>query len=229
MQSKMLIKDIIEWDVTNWSNALFYWDSVIDIKNKGYNCLELGARRGGLSLWLSLNGNKVICSDLTNPATTAIPLHNKYKIAVQNITYKAIDATNIPYEEYFDIIAFKSILGGIGKNGFSAQQKVINEIYNALKKGGVFIFAENLKGSTIHQFFRKRFNNWSTYWRYISIKELEKLLKKFSFYEYKTAGFLGTLGRNECQRNFLGILDKLFFQKILSNNNLYIVYGIAKK
>ena len=32
------------------------------------------------------------------------------------IIYQDIDATNIPYENYFDIIVFKSIIGGIGRN-----------------------------------------------------------------------------------------------------------------
>ena len=36
----------------------------IQYKNKNYKFLEIGARQGGLSLWLALNGNQVVCSDI---------------------------------------------------------------------------------------------------------------------------------------------------------------------
>jgi SAM-dependent methyltransferase len=53
------------------------------------------------------------------------------------IVYQNIDAANIPFKNCFDIIVFKSILGGIGRNdNIEIQQKVFDEIYESLKPGG---------------------------------------------------------------------------------------------
>lgn len=72
------------------------------------------------------------------------------------ITYQDIDATQIPYENEFDIIVFKSIIGGIGRNdNKEIQQLVFNQIYKALKPGGQLLFAENLSASPLHRFFSK--------------------------------------------------------------------------
>jgi 2-polyprenyl-3-methyl-5-hydroxy-6-metoxy-1,4-benzoquinol methylase len=95
-----LIKDIIEWDIVNWSKAIDYWESHIILEDKNYKCLELGGRRGGLSLWLALKNNHVICSDLYNPKDSATDLHNKYQVN-SRINYEAIDATQIHYKIKF--------------------------------------------------------------------------------------------------------------------------------
>ena len=221
-------KDIMQWDVKSWSKALSYWESNI-VWDKVQNGLELGGREGGLSLWLALKGKTVVCSDLKNVKETAQQLHLQYNIA-SHITYQDIDATDIPYEHYFDIIVFKSIIGGIGRNdNYDIQQKVFNEIYKALKPGGKLLFAENLKASSFHQRVRKRFVNWGSSWRYVSINEMRKFLKDFSNCEIKTTGILGTFGRNERQRNLLSSMDKLIINKICPENWKYICYGIAEK
>lgn len=221
-------KDIMQWDVKSWSKALSYWESNI-VWDKVQNGLELGGREGGLSLWLALKGKTVVCSDLKNVKETAQQLHLQYNIT-SHITYQDIDATDIPYENYFDIIVFKSIIGGIGRNdNYGIQQKVFNEIYKALKPGGKLLFAENLKASSFHQRVRKRFVNWGSSWRYVSINEMRKFLKDFSNCEIKTTGILGTFGRNESQRNLLSSMDKLILNKICPENWKYICYGIAEK
>ena len=127
-----LTKDIIQWDIKSWSKALDYWDSKIDW-NKIQNGLELGGRQGGLSLWLALKGKQTVCSDLKDVQKTAEQLHIRHNVS-SLVKYQDIDATDIPYENYFDIIVFKSIIGGIGRNdNYEIQQKVFKEIYKALK------------------------------------------------------------------------------------------------
>ena len=223
-----LIRDCIEWDVVNWSKALQFWDTSATVKKGGLTCLELGSRGGGLSLWLASQGNTVVCSDYLNPQKEAELLHNKYSIQGK-ISYQAIDATSIPYENHFDIIVFKSILGGIGRNNKSHLiQETISQILKALKPGGKLLFAENLRGSKLHQFIRKKLVAWS-YWNYLEMNEAEQMFKQFSSFEFQTAGFLGLFGRSEFQRNVLGNVDTLLFEKIMPDNMKYILFGVAIK
>ena len=223
-----LKKDIIQWDIKSWSLALDYWEKNIDW-SKVNNGLELGGRQGGLSLWLALKGKQTICSDLKEVKSTAEPLHLRYHVN-SLVTYQDIDATNIPYENHFDIVVFKSIIGGIGSNdNYKIQQKVFKEIYKALKPGGKLLFAENLIASPLHQRLRKKFVNWGISWRYVSIEEIKECLKNFSEYDIKSTGLLGTLGRNENQRNFLSSIDDILLNKICPDTWKYIAYGIATK
>jgi SAM-dependent methyltransferase len=136
-------KDIIQWDIKSWSKALGYWDNNIDW-SKVNNGLELGGRQGGLSLWLALKGKQTICSDLKDVKSTAEKLHLKYNVS-SLVQYQDIDATNIPYENHFDIVVFKSIIGGVGSNdNYKIQQKVFNQIYKALKPGGKLFLLKTL-------------------------------------------------------------------------------------
>lgn len=226
--TKEIVKDIIQWDVVSWKKALDFWDQNIDWDSVNTG-LELGGREGGLSLWLGLKGVDTICSDLKDVKNTANALHLKHSIT-SKIQYQDIDATNIPYENHFDVIVFKSIIGGIGSNdNYENQKKVFDEIYKALKPGGKLLFAENLIGSRIHQKVRKRFVNWGNSWRYPSIDEMNELMKDFSSIEMKTNGVLATFGRNEKQRNFLSSIDNSILNRICPSSWKYISYGIAVK
>jgi SAM-dependent methyltransferase len=226
--TKELTKDIIQWDVKSWSKALSYWDNKVEW-NKIQHSLELGGREGGLSLWLALKGKSVVCSDLKDVQKTAEQLHKRHHVSTW-ITYQDIDATNIPYEEYFDLIVFKSIIGGIGRNdNYKNQHKVFKEIYKALKPGGKLLFAENLAASAVHRRLRKRFVQWGSSWRYVSLDEMKEFLSDFSYYDIKTTGLLGTFGRTERQRNVLSAVDDLVLNKICPDRWKYICYGIAEK
>jgi len=227
--SNELIHDIIQWDIRNWYTALKYWDNAVTWDNI-QTCLELGGREGGLSLWLALKGKNVICSDLREAKMQAQPLHTKYNVT-SYIQYQNIDATLIPYENYFDLIAFKSIIGGIGRSSDhqKLQQQVFTQIHKALKPGGKLIFAENAMASPIHQFLRNQFIPWSTYWRYIRLEECHEFLASFSSFQLQTTGILGTFGRTETQKHFLSTLDNLLLNKITPDSWKYIVYGVAQK
>lgn len=228
MELKPYIKDILKWDINSWKKALVFWEKEIEWSNINH-CLELGGNEGGLSLWLALKGKHVVCSDIQEKKEVAQSLHQKHHVN-HLISYEVIDATKIPYQNHFDLIVFKSVLGGVGReNNKQAQQEAIHQIYNALKPGGVLFFAENTTASVLHQKLRKRNISWANSWRYISANEMREFLTPFTTYTLHTTGFLATFGRTENQRNILAHLDKLFFNPLLSQQQHYIVYGIAKK
>jgi len=223
-----LIKDIIDWDVGNWSKSLDFWQSKYDIKARENDCLELGSNKGGLSLWLAIHGNRSICSDLKNPKDLAEKIHIKYS-CTDRIEYQAINATQIPFENRFDIVTFKSILGGISRSGKdSLKKKTIDEIHKSLKPNGVLLFAENLEGSWLHQFMRKHFVKWGNEWNYLKIEEIKYLFEDFKDVSYQYYGFFAAFGRTEKQRQILSQLD-LALNKLIPNNQKYIVFGIATK
>ena len=229
MNKDVLEKDILQWDVKNWSKALHYWDKKVDWSSVE-TCLELGSREGGLSLWMALKGKQVISSDFEKSEENAGKLHQKYPIG-NNIRYQDINALDIPYENYFDIIVFKSVVGGIARNhadGKQIQQAIFNQIYKALKPGGKLLFAENALGSPLHRFFRKRFNKWMS-WRYITLLECREFLQAYSSMDLKTTGVLGGFGRNERQKQALGAIDRAFLNKLSPKNWQYILYGMAEK
>jgi SAM-dependent methyltransferase len=174
-----------------------------------------------------LKGFEVIWSDLENPESTAKGLHKEHHDL--SIRYAAINATEIPYEEEFDIIVFKSILGGISRNGHDELKKeVIDQIYKALKKGGQLLFAENLQASSVHQFFRKKFVKWGAEWNYLRAEEIDPLFADFSHFEYQSKGFLAAFGRSESQRKLLGKIDGTL-DPLLSTQQHYLVFGVATK
>ena len=224
---KALRKDIIEWDIINWGKAINFF-GVASIEYTGKKVLDIGSRNGGLSLYFALQGADVVCSDLNGPTNKARELHESKSLA-DKITYEAIDATNIPYTEHFDIVCFKSVLGGIGYNDSKdRQQSALNQMYKALKPGGYLLFAENLTGSALHRYFRRKFVKWGNAWRYVTIKELLEMLYEFKNVSYSTFGFFGAFGRNNIQRNLLGYLDNLlcFF---IPKNKRYVGAFAAQK
>ncbi len=221
--------DFLEWDVRNWSAALEFWLKHTTHRLSGCTALEIGSRNGGLSLWLALQGASVVCTDVNGPTELAKSLHKSNGVS-HLIEYRDFDATNSPYHEQFDIIVFKSVLGGIGsRGGVDSQQKAISAIHKALKKGGELFFAENLAASPVHKFLRRKFVRWGTNWRYVSISEMKEFLKPFSTVQLSEFGFTGAFGRTETQRNWLGMLDRIILDRLVPDNWNYIMAGVAKK
>ncbi len=220
--------DVIGWDVKNWSRALDFWASRTQVGHGGHLCLELGAHLGGLSLWLAMQGNRVICSDLESPEKRARPLHEKY--GCQNvIEYQSIDALNIGHGNQFDIVVFKSILGGVARSGKNdLKKKVIDEIYGSLKPGGKLLFVENLEATALHSTIRKRFTAWGGEWNYLKYDEIQDVFGIFERLDYNTRGFLGAFGPTEKTRRWLGAVDSAL-QKAIPKSKRYIVYGVAEK
>lgn len=223
---KCLKRDIIGWDTENWSRAIPFWEKLGHFKHRDYKCLELGAYGGGISLWLALNKNRVVCSNLEVPDKKTINIHHKYNCQPY-IAYEAIDATNIPYDDHFDFITFKSILGGIpGEDAKEVKIRTICQIHSSLKPGGKLLFAENLSASIFHKILRYWFGTKD--WSYLKLTDLEAIFSPFSHVQYTTVGFFGCLGRNEHQRILLGKLDK-YFDWMIPKKWRYIIIGVATK
>ena len=223
IKKKEMLNDIIVWDVENWSKAIRYWEQVLPVRDKQYQCLELGSSKGGMSLWLALNGNSVLCTDLNGPERDAYFIHEKYNCR-SKIQYAAVDALDIPFKNKFDIIIFKSIIGGISSNSEENKAKVIEQIHKALKPGGQLLFAENLEATYMHKVLRRNFGTKG--WNYLRFNEIKPAFSAFKKVTYKTVGFFGCLGRNEWQRNMLGKIDG-FLNGLIPDRFKYIVIGVA--
>jgi ubiquinone/menaquinone biosynthesis C-methylase UbiE len=172
------LEDIVEWDTATWSRALAHG-------------LEIGANRGGLSLYfVAKHGAKMVCSDYVFPEK-AKEFHKKHPWSEGNIEYQAIDALNIPYpDDSFDFVCFKSVLGVIGAgNRFDNIEKTVSEIHRVLKPGGSLFFAENLVGTFLHKASRSIFVPWGNRWRYLTLEEVNQLLKPFSQQKLTATGF----------------------------------------
>jgi len=223
------LQDFVEWDVRNWSVALDFWLANSTQRLAGCSALEIGGRNGGLSLWLALQGARVIYSDVNGPTEKAVLRHRASAVA-HLIEYCVVDATDIPFSEQFDVIVFKSVLGGIGAHGGrESQARAIREMHKALKKGGELIFAENSVASPFHKALRRKYVRWGRKWRYVSVKDMEEFLSVFSQVRLFTIGFAGTFGRSETQRNWLGLIDRAFLERLVPIKWRYIIAGVARK
>jgi SAM-dependent methyltransferase len=220
--------DIVEWDVANWSKAVRFWEAHAEVSGGELECLELGARRGGLSLWLAHLGHRVVCSDVAGTELAARPLIDRYGLS-ERVTFEDIDAVAIGYSDRFDIIVFKSVLGAVGANGKAVRKReAVESMHAALRPGGKLLFAENLAASPLHRYFRNHFVRWGRSWSYVDLEEMRSLLRLFSRVEYRTIGFFGAFGRSEQQRRLLSVFDRSA-DVVIPERWRYIVYGIATK
>lgn len=193
------LKDIIEWDVYNWSNTLKVWQSIIEKLPKDAKILAVGERNGGLSLWLTSLGYNVECTDRVIPSQQAIELHQAYK--VQNrVSYRVVDIVHdiLPFEQY-DVIIMKSVFGGLKDDYQNAttrtsevRQKALKNIYDSLKPGGCLLSADNMKGSIMHRFFRKILNK-NNGWYYFSITDISAFFKPFSSVKIDYSSIIPTI------------------------------------
>ena len=222
--------DGIEWDSVNWAKFLYFIDEV-EMDFQGKRVLALGERNGGMSLFFALKGAEVLCSDLYGPTDEAPVLHEKYGVQ-SKIQYAAIDAVHIPsgYDGQFDVVTFKSVLGGIGRNNnYELQEQCVASIYRVLKKDGMCIFADNMRGSVLHIMLRKLFVSWGGEWHYETDEELQTLFARFQLIKTRKFGVIGTLGRSEPQRRALGKLDTKIFDKLFPDTSKYIGAYIFQK
>lgn len=219
----------VDWDVRNWATAPAFWESRTQLDLPRCLCLELGSRHGGLSLWLAQRGARVVCSDLGGPSPEARLRHAAAGVA-NRICYAHADATELQYDEQFDIIVFKSMLGALdGCDRRAVQAAAIAAMHRALRPGGELFFAENLAASPAHRFLRERFVQWGRRWRYVTLEEMREFLAPFSSVEFDTVGLTGALGRNQQQRRMLGAVDRLGLDRLVPPSWRYIMLGVARK
>lgn len=224
-----LMRDIIGWDVLTWSTAIDYWDATLGATDAPLTCLEIGAGPGGPSLWLALKGHTVLCSNYQNAREQALPLHERYGVT-DRITYEDIDAKNIPYENAFDLIVFKSVIGGVGSDGGVSQQQTMDALFRALKPGGMLLFAENIRGTIFHRAVRGLANRLRhASWYYVPYRQLRSMLKPFVDVDVHTTGVLAVFGVREWQRRALARADRAFVNAITPAGWRYMAYGRARK
>jgi 2-polyprenyl-3-methyl-5-hydroxy-6-metoxy-1,4-benzoquinol methylase len=226
MNKSEALSKYVEWDVRNWALALDFWRAHSRKNLAACRVLEIGTDYGGLTLWFAEQGARVVCSDLYGVRREAVEVHERSGL-MERIEHRRIDASDIPHAGEFDVVVFKSVLGGIGTK--SSQAKAVGEMHKALKKGGELFFAENLVASPAHMFLRRKMVRWGNSWRYLTIEEMKEFLAPFDETRLHAIGFAGTFGRTERQRNLLARADRLLFERIVPDRWKYIVAGVARK
>lgn len=231
-----LTEQIIEWDVPNWSKALDFWQPYItELKNRGdVKVLSIGERNGGITLWLALQGFKVVCTDYEGITEKAREIHRKYNVS-DLITYESLNIFEGKYpDSTFDLVICKSVLGGLKKvysdrktRTFDAQKDAVTEVYRMLKKDGYLLGAENMKGSFIHHFIRKQMGRIKG-WRPFTVPEIREMLSAFSEYSLRFYGFLGVSG-NSSMMNAMSRLLNTVVSPVIPESARYICFFAAKK
>ncbi len=218
-------KDIIQWDIKNWGEALDFWEPFLH-QVEGKKAAAFGEREGGLSLWLSNHGFEVECSDYKLSEELPLALHRKYEVEKQ-VSYSNQDITEIYFpDNTFDVVMFKSVIGALGSK--EKQDKALSELHRILKPGGYLLFAENLEATKLHNFARKKFTDWGHRWRYLRWTERMSQFSHFSGCMFKAKGFSATFGRSEKQRNVLASFDRVI-NPFTPNSWRYILFGACRK
>lgn len=224
------LPEYVGWDAVNWSRALEYWrvnSSLLGGEN--ILAIEAGAREGGLSQWALDIGLRVHCTDREMPLAAKRPVFHEDGVA-ERISFGAWDLVSGPCECTGDIVMAKSVLGALGNcSDLAPQRMAIENMYASLRPGGELWLAENLVGSPLHMFARRRFVPWGERWLYFKPGELRGLLQPFSKVEMGFVGFLGAFGRAEWQRRVLGRVDQGLYEKIMPTKWRYIGICVAKK
>ncbi len=226
---KAIKKSVVQWDIKNWSRAMSLWEKDLPDDLSGKKVLDIGGGGGGLSVFFALKGADVYCTDLTlDREAEARQNFEKWGVC-DKIRYEQLDVTKMSYKQEFDIVVFKSVMGGVGwNNNYHNQQLMFENIYEGLKNGGTLYFAENLVASPLHQWARKKFAKWGTSWRYITIEEAKELATRFKSFTYATYGILGVFGRKTFLAEVFGTIDSVF-DRFVKEHNRYIISAVCKK
>lgn len=220
-----LTREIIQWDVRTWRRALPSWQRSIDA-HKPQRALAIGERDGGLSLWLALQGIDVLCTDRRDLPAGTRALHQRHGVS-DRIAYDQQDATAIALPDAsFDVVVFKSVIGALRTK--ERQSQALREMHRVLKHGGVLLFAENMAGTLLHAWLRKRFVTWDSYWRYLRLPEDRDLFTPFARVDLHTTGLLANFGRSEEQRDLLARLDALLCPATPRSWH-YVLFGACTK
>lgn len=230
--SNLSLKNIIEWDVLNWSQSLLFWEDEVKLKDK--KVLAIGERNGGLSLWAASQGAEVFCSDQYGIKKEVIDWHSQYNFS-KYISYHSINALEIPFnDEFFDIVICKSVIGGIklvhndpSSRTVDVQKIAIKEIHRVLKKGGSLLGAENMRGSKFHTIVRIILKK-NKRWRYLKYIEMDELVNLFEFKKFFYFAVLPTNVKFNFINKAFFILNKMINQ-FVPDSSKYIVFFHCRK
>ena len=218
-------RDVMDWDVANWSGAIAFWQEHTALSLQGARVLEIGAHRGGLSLYAAVLGAEVVCSDIESPERPASPVHLKYAVD-DRITYRAVNATAIDFPDAsFDLVLFKSVLGGLGEWS-QAQSLAMAEIARVLKPGGELWFAENLRAGWLHMVSRRYFLKRA--WHYPTFDQFHETCAVFDQVETRRYGLLATFGRKRAIQDVLARVDAVI-DPVVPRRWKYILFGVATR
>lgn len=221
-----LMADIVGWDVRTWSAAVRFWQGAVEPAPPVLDCLELGAGPGGPSLWLAMLGHRVLCTNQDSTEAFASPLHERYDYP-GSIEYRDVNARELPFDAEFDVVVFKSVLGGVGDD--ADQERTVEGILRALRPGGRLLFAENVRGTFVHRIARAEMNRRrGANWRFNSLRRFRELLGGFSSVELRTTGVTAMLGTTEPRRAALAGADRIL-GPITPPPWRYMAYGVATK
>jgi hypothetical protein len=225
-----LLLDVLGWDVATWAPALDHWQRHATVDLTRSTALEIGAgESGGLSLWLALQGCDVLCTTVGGVSDRVRALHQRYGVA-HRVRYADVDALQLNQRDAFDVVAFKSVLGGIGTGGrFDRQQQAMTRLHAALRPRGNLLFAENLVATRAHAALRSRYGAGKDHWRYVTIRDMRALLEPFAALRYTTAGFFGARGASETQRRMSGAVDTFLCRWLVPSTWQYVMIGVATK
>ncbi|OJX68383.1 MAG: hypothetical protein BGO95_10820 [Micrococcales bacterium 73-13] len=227
------LADIVGWDVRTWAPAIDAWERVLARLPEGpLDVLEVGAGPAGPSLWLALKGHRVVTSNLGETERLARPLHERYGVA-DRIEYRDLDLTSgLPFHEAFDVVVFKSVLGGLGGADPALPAAALDAVRAALRPGGVVLWAENLRGGWLHRAARAiayRVRRART-WQYLTLRRLRGLLaERFTDVELHVGGVLAVLGTSERARDRLARADQALLDRIVPASWHYMAYGSARR
>jgi len=227
------LQDVVGWDVRTWGRAVAAWERALETMPPGpLDVLEVGAGPGGPSLWLAARGHRVVTSNLGETERLARPLHERYGLA-DRIEYRDLDlVAGLPYREAFDVVVFKSVLGGLGSADPALPARALDEVRAALRPGGLVLWAENLRGNWLHRAARGiayRIRRART-WQYLTLPRLRELLTaRFEAVELHAGGVLAVLGPNERARDRLARVDQALLDRALPASWHYMAYGTARR
>jgi SAM-dependent methyltransferase len=230
-----ILRDVIEWDVLNWSRMLPVWErSIRNLDPSRARILAVGERGGGVSLWFAQRGFEVICSDLGGPAESARRLHASYGVS-DRVRYESIDVFAISHgSAEFDVVVSKSVIGGLklvykdaATRTLANQALAMREIHRVLKPGGVWLGAENMEGSPVHRQLRLMTKS-KVGWRHLAPTDWPELLAPFSRREIRYFGCIPTLFRTP-GLNWLAHSVNRAIDPVIPSNFKYIAFVTATK
>ena len=213
----MPLRDIIEWDVPNWSRALeVWWPAVRAFDPARARVLTVGERNGGLSLWFALLGFRVLCTDYGGPTAAARALHARHGVG-HRVAYADADVFALAHaDRTFDVVACKSVIGGLKRTHLDAttrtvanQAAAVAELRRVVAPGGYVLAAENLRATRVHGVLRTLAHRGRIGWRHPTPAELESMFTGFDEVRLHCHGLIGTRGRDTRATRLAARLDRL--------------------